>query len=1132
MFIHLHNHSIYSLLDGACPLEELVSRAVKFGMPAVAITDHGNLHGAIEFYEIAKSAGIKPIIGQEFYVAPESRHKKRGQKSEVKSGYHLTVIAKDNAGFKNLMRLSSIGFLEGFYYKPRIDKEILAELSEGLIVLSGCLHGEIPWLLARDRFDEAKSVARWFLDIFGTENFFIELQYHNIPEELDVMKKLIRLAKEMGIRMVATNDVHYINREDHDFHDKMLCIQTDSRLDDPNRLRFQTDEFYFKSPQEMMEIFGEVPEAIQSTVSIAERVDVSIETGKLHLPEFPVPPEFSSVDEYLSQKAWEGLRRRYSRITKKLEQRLEYELDVIKRMNFSSYFAIVADFTDKARELGVSVGPGRGSGAGSLVAYCLGITNIDPMKYNLLFERFLNPERISMPDFDIDFDDENREKVIEYAKHRYGENSVSQIITFSRMKARQAIKDVGRIFGLSFRDTNALTSLVLTDSIEESLRESPELAALYEEDPKIRQVLNYAMKIEGFPRNAGVHAAGVVITPGNLTDYVPLFRTAKGEVTTQYDKDSLEKIGLLKMDFLGLTTLSIIRETVRLVKTRTGKDIEPENFPEKDPKVFELMSRGDTIGIFQFESDGMRKYLRLLKPDSINDLIAMNALYRPGPMKFIESFINRKHGREEVKYPHPYVEDILKETYGIALYQEQVMLLAQKLAGYSLGEADLLRRAIGKKDMHAMERHRETFIERAKKKGISEKVAREVFEIIAKFAEYGFNKSHSTAYAVLAYQTAYLKAHYPREFLAANLSSWAKRPDKVQKFLNECARLGIKVFPPDINKSDEKFTVEKDGIRFGLCAIENLGHAAIRAILSAREKVGKFKDIYHFFESVDGQVLNRRGLESLVASGAFDSLGVKRASLMASLDNLIKWKQQISREKSAKLASLFGDDDSTAMRPTLVDVPEWNKWKLLNMEKSALGVYVTGHPMDYFELDVKAFTSGTISDIVKIQRERRARIAGLISSITRKRTNDESQMAIVTLQDRVGEIKVIFYPKIFDKAQMFLAVDALVWVEGLLQFDPDGTPVLKAEKAMPIEILRREMCSQLHIKISENTPQKKLVRIKQLLSKNKGDKTLVIHIESENKSFSAISKSIKVNAENDLTEMLIKELGRENVWLA
>ncbi|MCD6595145.1 DNA polymerase III subunit alpha [bacterium] len=1137
-FVHLHNHTIYSLLDGACRLDELTQKAYELGMPAIAITDHGNMFGALEFYETAKKTGVHPIIGQEFYTAPGSMTQKGNSSKSGQLNYHLTVIAMNNKGYKNLIKLSSIAYVEGFYYKPRIDREILEKHSEGLFILSGCLKGEIPWKILQGDIDGAKETARWFLERFGTEHFFIELQNHGIEKEKKVLPKLIQLAKEMGIRMVATNDTHYINAEDHDFHDKMLCIQMDKAVDDPDRMKFGTNEFYLKSPAEMQELFGEIPESLDNTLWIAERTDVEIETGKMSLPQCPIPTGFDSVDDFIDQKAHQGLEQRYPKITKKIQDRLEYELKIIKEMNFSSYFAIVADFTDNARKLGVWVGPGRGSGAGSLVAYCLGITNIDPMKYELLFERFLNPERVSMPDFDIDFDDLYRERVIEYTKNRYGEEAVCQIITFNTLKARAAIKDIGRIFRLPFKDANTITSFIPEGqkiTIDEAIKTSPPLAKLYREDERVKKVIDYAKKIEGFPRNAGVHAAGVVITPGPLTDFVPLCRSSKKEITTQFDKDSLEKIGLLKMDFLGLTTLSIIRECVNLIEIECGEKIEIDKIPEDDKKVFKIFASGETTGIFQFESEGMRRYLKQLKPDSIEDLIAMNALYRPGPMKYIDSYIARKCGSEKVSYPHPDVEDVLKGTYGIAVYQEQIMLLAQRLAGYSLGQADILRRAIGKKKAEIMAQQRDNFIEKAVKKGLSQKMAKKVFDIIEEFAGYGFNKSHSTAYAVLAYQTGYLKYYYPKEFMAANLT-FAKSEKHTEELMHECKRLNITIYPPDINKSFEYFTVEGDGIRFGFGKIKNLGHSIIESIVKTRNDIGgKFDGIFNFVESVDGSVLNKKSFLALVDSGAFDSLGVERSVVYASFELLQRWHQQIEQQEKSLMDSLFADDENNGVgnKPHLIDIAPWQPLDRLEHERDVLGVYLSGHPLDHFQDELKTFTSGPIENILKFAPDSRVRVAGLVSSlsISKKKNKDGKQTGIVILQDITARIKVIIFGDVFEKYRSNIGKGGLVWFEGHLKADIDSQ-ILIAEQVIPLGQIMKKFCKGIHIKFPADEDRGKLKKIVTLLKKHNGDIPLNLHIETKEKTYRAVSVDFSTNGSKSLIEKLRSIIGEESVWIS
>ncbi|MCD6532247.1 DNA polymerase III subunit alpha, partial [bacterium] len=833
----------------------------------------------------------------------------------------------------------------------------------------------------------------------------------------------------------------------------------------------------------------------------------------------------------------EGLHRRYPKITRKIEDRFRHEMEIIKKMGFSGYFAIVADFTDTAREMGVWVGPGRGSAAGSLVAYALGITNIDPLKYDLLFERFLNPERVTMPDIDIDFDDLYREKVIEYTKKRYGKDAVCQIITFNTLKAKNAIKDVGRIFNVPFREMNSITKLI-TDpnwSIADALANSMPLKKLYEENDLVRKILDYAQKIEGFPRNAGVHAAGVVISPGPLIEFVPLAVGTKKEVITQFDKNGLEKAGLLKMDFLGLTTLSILRETIRLVKQNRGIEIDLEKIPEDDKKVFRMFSEGETTGIFQFESDGMRRYLRQLKPDCIEDLIAMNALYRPGPMQYIDNYIARKHGREKVSYPHPAVEDVLKSTFGIAVYQEQVMLLAQRLAGYTLGEADILRRAIGKKNPEIMAEQRGVFIRRAVENGVDEETARKVFDIIEEFAHYGFNKSHSAAYATLAYRCAYLKVHYPREFLAANMT-FEKNDSEMEKYLAECRRLGIPVYPPDVNKSFWHFTVEGEGIRYGLCKVKNVGASAAEDLIKTRQRLGgKFKDIYQFLEEVPPSVLNKKVFLSLVDAGAFDCFGIDRSVLYASFETIQQWRAHKDRQKQTLAQSLFGSGEGGLLddRPRFVDVPPWSPLDRLQHEREVLGVYLSGHPLEHFKDEIRAFTSGSIQKVLNFTDGARVRLAGVVTAfkISKRKDASAKSTGILTLQDTSAEIKVIAYSEVLEKYISVLDKDEILWVEGTLKSD-DETKILIAEKFMHLTQTRKKLCQEVHIKFPADIERKKLETLRTILRRHRGDKPTTLHIQTPEKTYRARTLAYSTNASRKMFDEIKKILGEGSVWMS
>jgi len=848
-FVHLHTHTEYSLLDGACRIKELVAKAKKYKMPALAITDHGVMYGVIQFYKEAIRQGVKPIIGCEVYVAPNSRFDKSTQRKETP--YHLILLAKNNEGYKNLIKLVTLSYLEGFYYKPRIDKKILKEYSKGLIGLSACLKGEIPYYILQNNLNKVKEVAIDFVSIFGEDNFYLELQKNGIPEQEIVNENLIKIGQELSIPLVATNDIHYLEKKDASAHEILLCIQTATNLDDPKRLKFTTDKFYFCSPEEMNQNFSEIPQAIENTIRIAERCNLKINFKQAQLPEFSVPPNYN-ISSYLKELCYNGLKERYTTITRELEERLEYELSVIEKMGFVPYFLIVWDFVRYAKEKNIMVGPGRGSAAGSLVAYCLKITNVDPMAYGLLFERFLNPERISMPDFDIDFCYERREEVIEYVSKKYGEDKVAQIITFGTMAARAAIRDVGRALGIPYSQVDTIAKMIPWEpniTIKKALNIESGLEDLIKKDKNIKKLIDIASSLEGLARHASTHAAGIVLSQKPLTDYVPLQKTTEGEICTQYAMAELEELGLLKMDFLGLRTLTVIGNALEIIKHTQGKEVDINQIPLDDQLVYKMLSQGNCTGIFQLESEGMRDLVKRLKPESIEDIAALLALYRPGPLGsgMIEDFINRKKGIVKIKYPHPRLESILKETYGVIIYQEQVMKIASELAGFTLGQADILRKAMGKKQKAVMEKQREIFIKGAQKNGIGKSTATEIFDLIAYFAGYGFNKSHSVSYAFISYQTAYLKTHYPVEYMASLLTSVMGNNDKVALYIKECKNMHIDILPPDINQSLVNFTVVRENtIRFGLAAVKNVGEKAIESIIKERKKKSKFSSLLDF----------------------------------------------------------------------------------------------------------------------------------------------------------------------------------------------------------------------------------------------------------------------------------------------
>ncbi|MFN8549378.1 MAG: DNA polymerase III subunit alpha [Candidatus Eisenbacteria bacterium] len=930
-FVHLHNHTHMSLLDGACRIEDMMAEAKRHDMPAVAMTDHGNLFATIDFYEQAKAHGLKPILGIEAYVNLGPLSETPGGKRQ-KEYCHLILLARNQAGWQNLMKLSSRAYLEGFYYKPRMDHDMLAAHAEGITALSGCLSGEVASALLAGRYDEARETCRFYREIFD-DHFYLELQDHDLPEDRVLLPRLVDLSRELDLPMVATNDAHYIARAHSHAHDALLCIQTGKNLSDTDRFKFDSHEMYFKSSGEMYDLFAGLDAAVARSLDIAEQCEVALEFGKLKLPHFPEPPGYASLDDYLAHLCREGLERRYGAPTEEQVRRLEFELGVIRQMGYAGYFLIVQDFIDHARSIGVPVGPGRGSAAGSLVSYCLGITNIDPLAYNLLFERFLNPERISMPDIDVDFSDRGRGQVIEYVVRKYGKENVCQIITFGTMAARAAVRDVGRVMGMPYADVDRIAKMVPAElhiKLDKALEKSADLKARYDADPKIKELIETAQVLEGLARHASTHAAGVVITPTPLTDHVPLYRTNDDEIVTQFDMVACEKIGLLKMDFLGLRTLTVLQDSLAFLRDK-GVEVDLDRLPMDDPAPFALLSRGETVGIFQFESGGMTDYMRKLKPTCLEDMIAMNALYRPGPLGsgMVEDFIQRKQGAKEIAYEHPLLEPILKETYGVIVYQEQVMQIATALAGYSLGEADLLRRAMGKKKAEIMAKERAGFVERAVKRSIPKRDAERIFDLCAHFAGYGFNKSHSAGYALVAYQTAWLKAHHPVEFMAATLTSEMSDSDRIMILLAECRRMGIEIHPPDVNRSAHGFTVDRpagfdpsvagaDGdrgaIRFGLGAVKGVGQSAVESIVAARA-AGPFRDLFELCERIDPGPVNRKCLEALITSGALDHFEEPRARLLEGLPQAMEWAARRRREKEMGQGSLFGGGGTGDLAP-------------------------------------------------------------------------------------------------------------------------------------------------------------------------------------------------------------------------
>jgi len=1024
------------MLDGAARIPALVAAAKEKGFEALAITDHGAMYGVIPFYKKAVQEGIKPIIGVEAYLTTGSRFERKPVKEEP--NHHLLLLAENNTGYRNLLKLVTLSYMDGYYYKPRMDKEILREYREGIIALSACIKGEIASHLLADDYAEAARAAREYLAIFGENNFFLELMDHGLPEEKKINPGLKQLGEELGIGLVATNDLHYVDKDDHIFHDVLLCIQTNSTLDQEDRLRFSSDQFYLKSCQEMEELFRDTPEALANAVEIAERCRVELEFGRYLLPKYQVPEGYD-LDGFLEKLAWEGLRRLYDPVTPELEERLRYELSVIKEMGFSGYFLIVWDFIKFAKEQGIIVGPGRGSAAGSLVSYCLGITTVDPIRYGLLFERFLNPSRRTMPDIDIDFCYKRRPEVIEYVSRKYGEDRVAQIVTFSTMQARAAIRDAGRVYNLEYGKVDRLAKMVpekLNITIDEALETSPELREAYEGDELARRIIDTARKLEGMTRQDSIHAAGVVIADDELSNYTPLQRRGSDEeVVTQYDMEAVQSIGLLKMDFLGLRTLTVISDTLDNIRRTRGEKLELESIPLDDPKTFDLLQRGETVGVFQLESPGMRSLLQELRPERFEDLVAVLALYRPGPLRsgMVRDFVERCRNRVPTTYLHPDLEPILEQTRGIIVYQEQVMRLAVELAGYTVAEADGLRAVVAKSKAEEMKFHRTKFVEGMVKKGYQRKLAEKLFELIEHFGEYGFNKSHSTAYAVITYQTAYLKAHYPKEFMAALLSSVSGNKDKVPVFVNECRKMGIMVLPPDINESFKDFTPVEEGIRFGLSAVRNLGESAAERIIAVRREGGPFRSLLDFCRRVGQGVVNKRSMESLIKSGAFDYLGYTRNHLLKVYERVVDLAAEEQRFYDEGQHALFeeeAEEDIMAAGTVLEELP---RDKLLAYEKEMLGSYVTDHPLMEFKDALRRNVECDISDLAELGDGAVKWIGGIISKKAQRLTKKGELMASLTLEDLTGRVEVTVFPALYSQYRELLEEDRVVCVKARVE---------------------------------------------------------------------------------------------------
>ncbi len=1145
-FVHLHLHTDYSLLDGACEIGELTAEAARRGMPAVAVTDHGNLFAAANFYHQATTHGVKPIIGCEMYVAPDG-HKSRG--SDAERSNHLVLLCENDEGYRNLIKLVSTGYLDGFYYKPRVDHDLLAKHSSGLIALSACLRGEVADALLHDKFDDARKNAYRLRDIFGKNNFFLEVQDQGLEQDIRVNRDLVRLSRESGIPLVATNDCHYLTQADSHAQEVLMCIQTGKTMSDAARMKFATDQFYFKTAEEMAKVFAELPDAVTRTMAIAERCNVKIQRVSNPFPEFKVPDgqdtdsyfervvrqNFASRAEVLDKLGKQGLLRHS---LADYEQRLSDEIRMIQKMRFAGYFLIVWDFIHYARAQGVPVGPGRGSAAGSLVSFALRITDVDPLQYDLLFERFLNPERISMPDIDIDFCMRRRGEVIDYVRRTYGSESVAQIITFGTMAAKAVLKDAGRALNMTYGDVDRLAKMVpatINISLDEALKQSPQLEAA-RKDPQVKELIEVALRLEGLARHASTHAAGVVISPRPLTEIVPLYKSNKEEISTQYDMNALERIGLLKMDFLGLTTLTVLDDAVLLIKQNRGVDIDLPSLGLEDEKTYQLFSRGDTTGIFQFESHGMRDILKRYQPTRLEDLTALNALYRPGPIQggMIDDFIARKHGKKKVAYDLPELEQILAETWGVILYQEQVMQIANRLAGFSLGDADLLRRAMGKKKHDEMAAQREKFLAGCVTRKVVAKKAEKIFDLMAEFAGYGFNKSHSCAYALLAYQTAYLKAHYPVEFMAAMLSSEAGNTEKVVKYINEARGMGIRVLPPDISQSGLYFTPVRDDIRFGLAAIKNVGENTAKAICEARATGTRFDSLFGFCESIEPKFINKRVLESLTKAGALDCLGTSRGRLFAAIDQAISMGAKKHDAARVGQGGLFLGRPNAPAHEAHVELPDaedWSEEQQLAGEFSVLGFYISGHPLDKFAGRMKELNATELASIESKKNNDDIVVGGIIVQARPMRSKRGARWTILILQDRTGVIEALVFPEAFQKLEGILKTNTPLLVKGRVAIEDVGTRLVVSD-ARALEALTSRSAAMLRVRVSlDRFDRGSVDRLHNLFTAKPGRCRVSFDFVSSDGSSATLDASDPVLADKELLDGVREICGTDSVMV-
>lgn len=1144
-FTHLHVHTEYSLLDGSNKINEYVARVKEMGMNSAAITDHGVMFGCIDFYRAAKAAGIKPILGCEVYVAPGSRFDREIGQAEDRY-YHLVLLAENNHGYENLMKIVSKAFVDGFYYKPRVDMDLLQEYHEGIIALSACLAGEVAKNITRGMYEEAKSAALRYEKIFGKGNFFLELQDHGIPQQQRVNQQLLRMSQETGIALVATNDVHYTYDTDAEAHDILLCVQTRKLLSDENRMRYEGGQYYVKSPEEMAELFPYIPEALENTQKIADRCEVEIEFGVTKLPKFDVPAPYTSW-EYLNKLCYDGLKERYSGDLTELEKRLEYELGVIKTMGYVDYFLIVWDFIRFARDHDIMVGPGRGSAAGSLVSYTLGITKLDPIKYNLLFERFLNPERVSMPDIDVDFCFERRQEVIDYVVEKYGKDRVVQIVTFGTMAARGVIRDVGRVMDLPYAQCDAIAKMIpeeLNITIDKALKMNPELKNLYTTDETVKKLIDMSRRLEGLPRHTSMHAAGVVISQKSVDEYVPLARASDGSIVTQFTMTTLEELGLLKMDFLGLRTLTVIQKAVKLIEKNKGISLDMDHVDYNDKAVYDMLGAGKTEGVFQLESAGMTSFMKELKPESLEDVIAGISLYRPGPMDFIPQYIEGKNNPDSIHFLCPQLEPILSATYGCIVYQEQVMQIVRSLGGYTLGRSDLVRRAMSKKKAAVMEKERQNFVYGNEEegvpgcvnRGISEEIANKIYEQMMDFAKYAFNKSHAAAYAVVAYQTAYLKCHFPVEFMAALMTSVIDNPPKVADYILSCRRMGIAILPPDINKGDSTFSVDGGGIRYGLSAIKSIGKPVIEAIVAERNQRGDFTSLRDFIERMTGKDVNKKAIENFIKAGAFDELpGNRRQKMMVYaqiLDTIVQEKKNMMAGQMS-LFDFVSEEEKTTYEIHMPDVEEYPKEAKLAFEKEVLGIYISGHPLEEYETCWRKNISAVTTDFMpdeesgqpKVRDGQQVIVGGMITEKTIKYTKTNKVMAFLTLEDLLGTVEIVVFPRDYEKNVRLMEIDEKVFIKGRVSVEEERASKVICESMYSFEDAPRELWLQFETKESFLSREQELYED---LKEADGKDGVVIYIKSP-KAIKRLGASKSIRISQDLLVRLYEKYGKDNV---